>query len=161
MDHGKIIKLKHHVSQKIKIFFDVSRKWNNAGGTHIRTKCMLTWKDSDYNCSNLTYQVTYLKWKLPPLYLRWIRQWFNKHVGGRGTWRVCTPHPTLTSTFLVSNHFTYWVFLCCVDRWQVLKGGLWLDCHGDHLVAQNTTAIFRLHNNTSHLILFRKCVNHI
>ena len=107
------------------------------------TKCMLTLKDSYCNYSLLKNQVINWKWKLPPLHLRLIRQWFNKHVGGRrawrGTWRVCTPHPTLTSTFWVCNHFTYFF---CVLCWQVLQGGLWLDCHGNHLVAQNITAIF-------------------
>ena len=107
------------------------------------TKCMLTLKDSDCNYSLLKNQVINWKWKLPPLHLRLIRQWFKKHVGGRrawrGSWRVCTPHPTLTSTFWVGNHFTYFFFVLC---WQVLKGGLWLDCHGNHLVAQNITVIF-------------------
>ena len=81
---------------------------------------MLTLKDSDCNYSLLKNQVINWKWKLPPLHLWLIRQWFNKHGGGRktwrGTWRVCTPHPTLTSTFWVCNHFTYFFFLCCVDR---------------------------------------------
>ena len=126
------------------------------------TKCMLTLKDSDCNYSLLKNQVINWKWKLPPLHLRLIRQWFNKHVGGRrawrGTWRVCTPHPTLTSTFWVCNHFTYF-FFCVVLTGASRRAVAWLPWQPPGCAEYYCYLL--LHNNTSPLVLFQKCVNHI